>query len=141
MNGQEWTELITVENVAFLHRASMTRYGTALAGPPEPGCVEGALGNAWSAELYLEETPNRETGLAFAGFVLFYLVRNHCFTDGNKRVAWLSALWILARRGLTVVATTDESDAMLLDAIAGGPTITSGADVTRWLADHLAPLS
>jgi hypothetical protein len=72
----------------------------------------------------------------FAGFVLFYLGRNHCFTDGSKRVAWLAAMWILEARGVTVQATTDEAEAMILAAIEG-TTITSGVDVARWFADRL----
>jgi death-on-curing protein len=73
--------------------------------------------------------------LVFSGFLLFYLNQNHCFSDGNKRTAWLAGLQVLLSLGLTVLATTGEAEELCL-SIAGG-SIDSADDVVDWLAERL----
>ncbi len=48
------------------------------------------------------------SGLTFCGYLLFYLSKNHCWADGNKRAAWMSVVWVLEKIGLTVEADDDE---------------------------------
>lgn len=40
--------------------------------------------------------------------LLFYLATKHCYTDGNKRIAWACTTFVLLSFGLTVEATEDE---------------------------------
>jgi death-on-curing protein len=97
--------------------------------------VEGRLGNAWNAEAYATTDEDAVMGLTFACYLLYYLVRDHCFPDGNKRAAWASCMAILASIGLTVDATTDESYD-LVDRIANG-VVKNGAEVVQWIAGRL----
>jgi death on curing protein len=135
---EPWSELISVSLVIELRDEGMRRYGGILATKPPEDCVEGSLGAAWNAGLYREPEEARR-GLCFAGHLLFYLARNHCFTEGNKRAAWASTLEVLARLGLTVRTTTDEAWEMINSVIEGR---IGGADaVVVWLAERLEPLT
>jgi hypothetical protein len=39
--------------------------------------------------------------------MLFYLIKNHCFIDGNKRVGWAACMEALRSLGLTINATDE----------------------------------
>ena len=134
----EWEHLITAHKVRELHTEGMRRYGSGLAGDEvRAGCVDGCLGSAWTAELYQEDPPGRVKGLTFAGYLLCYLARNHCFVDGNKRVAWLSTVWILSNLGVALEATDDEAVGFVESVILG--EVESGHDAVRWLGARLVP--
>jgi death on curing protein len=133
-----WEGLTSVARVLDLHSRGLQQYG-GLEGPPTPGgCVEGALGAAHSAEMYLEGRRYVIAGLPFAAYALVYLVRRHCFIDGNKRAGWLTCIDILATLGLGVEATVDEAVALVEGVIAGN--FEDGAAVATWLAPRLYAL-
>lgn len=113
MSEQPWASLITTERIMELHGLAIEKFG----GPPDvpdtaTGCVDGALGNAWTASLYREPDESL-VGLCFTSYLLVYIARDHCFTDGNKRVAWLSCMEVLAQRRLTLDATTEEAEKLM----------------------------
>ena len=133
MNGEH---LITLDRLLDLHRRSIARFNTAPLniGQSHRDCAEGKIGNAWAAESYFDQ-PSTRHGLCFAGFLMFYLVKGHCFPDGNKRIGWLAAMTVLASLGLTVNAT-DEEAIGLVHGISTG-SVSDGHEVVRWLADKL----
>ena len=66
--------------------------------------------------------------------VLFYrLARSHGFTDGNKRVALVALLNLLAEHGLSLVATDDE----LYEFVIAAADHLSQDDVMAWIADRI----
>lgn len=129
-----WEELITEARVIDLHREAMEGEGQQPT-QPEPGCIDRSLGAAQSAEYYREETDTSIPGLAFAGYALFYLTKNHCFLDGNKRVGWLVAVAVLLEIGLTLQVTDDDAEQMVQNVATGA--IASGAEVVLWFHDNL----
>jgi death-on-curing protein len=139
VSGQPWSHLITFDAVCEIHNACIKRFGGDPSSDPTPGCVEGSVGNAWNAELYAGNQEAIE-GLCFAGCLLFYLVKNHCFIDGNKRVAWASCMEVLRSLGLTISATDEESDEFCLNVITGGGVVKMATDVCVWLAPRLEAL-
>jgi death-on-curing protein len=108
-----------------------------MLSPPTEGCIEGCLGNAWSAKVYTEEED--QYSLIFVAYLLFYLAKNHCFIDGNKRVAWMAAMDVLMRYNLTINATDDEAVQFVLDIVEN--KISDGNKVADWLADRVIALS
>ena len=136
--SQPWKIWIDSEIVQNLLDISIDKFG-GLRSKPKGGCVDGALGNAYTAELYSMPEVEDETvisGLCFCGYLLFYLSTAHCWSDGNKRVAWQSTMWALYRLGLTI----DASDEEVIDfsyQIADG-RITKGEDAVNWIAERLA---
>lgn len=138
---QPWTQWITSEIIHFLYGEGIKRHG-GTGSPSKNGCVDGSLGAAYNAELYSMPEVDSETivtGLVFAGYLLFYLTQNHCFVDGNKRIAWTSAMYALGRLGVTLDVNDDEAEAYCR-AIASG-AIRNGAEVVNWIAEHLKAIS
>lgn len=106
MSGEAWRALISPERIVALHDDAIRRYG-GKQSPPNKECVDGSIGGAYTAGLYTAkfDPPDPvEIALPFAGYLLFYLAKNSCFVDGNKRVAWTSAMDILYHFGLTLAA-------------------------------------
>jgi len=126
--SEPWDEAIGLATVLTLYTEGITRYG-GVHSAPQDGCVEGSLGAAWTAEQYRAEA-GIALGLLFAAYAFFYLARNHCFVDGNKRVAWSCLIYILFRNGLTVRATDDEAVAIRLST-ACNAEVTSSSSVLR----------
>ena len=137
--SQPWSRWITVEQIQFLHKQGLDRYGgLAIIPITATGCIEGSLGAAYNAELYAMPEIEGETiisGLVFCGHLLFYLITKNCFTDGNKRAGWLSAMRVLLTLGLTVEATDDEAEAFCL-AVATG-AIRQPEQAIAWIAERL----
>jgi death on curing protein len=131
-----WDHLIPMSEVSSLYAEGIRRYGGE-SSPPKPGCLEQSCGNAYTAELYNES--ESIPGLAFSGYLLFYLTRDHCFVDGNKRIAWLCSMRVLASLGLTVGCSQDDAEE-LCKRIADSTledAIKDGAEVVLWIAEHL----
>ena len=136
MSAKPWDGLINIADVLWLYAEGIKRFGGE-SSPPKEGCLEQSLGNAYTAELYSES--NSVQGLAFSGYLLFYLTRDHCFVDGNKRIAWTCAMMVLATLGLTVDVSQDDAEAFCM-RIADSTlenAIKDGAEVVVWFAEHL----
>ena len=129
-----WSSFITLADIYGLYREGIRRYGGD-ASNPKPGCVESSIAAAWNAESYTDSEQSHIPGLVFAGYLLYYLAMNHCFSDGNKRVAWTSAMHVLLTHGLTVDASTDEAEQLMLSMITG--SFGDGMAVAHWLAERV----
>lgn len=71
---------------------------------------------------------------SLAAAYAFGLARNHPFTDGNKRTAWILARLFLARNGLTLIYGPADAITTVL-ALAAGEL--SEAALADWLRGHL----
>ncbi len=120
----EHDELVT------MHAHAVARYGGE-PSPPQAGCLERSIGAAISAALYSTDSQDPDL-LVAVSYLLVYLAKNHCFVDGNKRVAWMAFLRALDLNGLAVDA--DELDAAaLVNDVATGAVDAIG--VARWLTE------
>lgn len=103
----------------------------------KPGCVEGAIGAAVQGASYTRNSSSEPIDpLLMAAFLLRSLVQNHCFVDGNKRVAWLAALDVLAVGASLTLEADEEEAADFVLRIADG-TARSIPAIVDWLAEHL----
>ena len=139
MSGADpWDALVTMEQVVGLHAKALAQSG-GMSTPPRDGCIEGSLGAAWNAEQYVaQDDTAARTGLVFAGYLLFYLVKNHCFGDGNKRAALASMHAVLSHLGLTVEVTEDDLVAFIENVATG--EVGRGEAVVNWIAPRLTEL-
>lgn len=71
-----------------------------------------------------------------AATLLWGIVKNHPFLDGNKRIAHLTAVTFLEVNGYALTATEDEEFELLI-GVATGKTLD---EVERWVRDHFLPL-
>lgn len=133
-----WEAYSSNQRIKELHSIGMQQHGGLPTALHPEDCVDGALGAAFSAELYLEGRRHAKAGLIFAGHLLLYLIQRHCFADGNKRVAWAAPMDVLAALGLGVTATQDEAFNFVTDVI--DHRITTGEAIAEWLAPRLYAL-
>lgn len=131
-----WKQWIGDDTITMLYAEGIKRWGGA-GSLPQPGCIDAALGAAFNAELYSPDSEQEGAvqGLIFACYLMFYLATKHCYTDGNKRIAWACTMFVLLSFGLTVEATEDEAVKFCLAVAAG--EIESGAEVTGWICSRL----
>jgi len=139
MSEQPWDHLISMDKILDIHSECIAQFGGDNTPEAKDGCVEGSLGAGWNAELY-SGSEEATAGLCFAGCILFYLVKNHCFVDGNKRVAWASCMEILRSLGLTIRASDDEAETFCVEVITGAGNVKRAVDVCIWLAPRLEAL-
>ncbi len=137
MDHIEWQHLITTERILELHEQSLRSYHQKplAIGAEQMDCVKGRIGNAWQAEWYSSKERHVRSGLCFAGHLMYYLVRGHCFPDGNKRIGWIAAMTVLASLGLTVRSTG--ADAIDLVMRISTNEVPDGSAVVQWLAARL----
>ena len=72
--------------------------------------------------------------MVFAGYLAFYLTKDHCFADGNKRVAWSVLVHVMRHHGVAIDANADEAVA-LINGIA-----TNDIDIDEfleWIVVHV----
>jgi death-on-curing protein len=103
------------------------------------GCVEGAIGNAVLAAGYAAQEGDEPDILHVAAYLMRSLARLHCYTDGNKRIAWLATLDVLAVHTATTLEVDQDEAAETVVAVATG--VMGIPDLCTWLAEHLVPLT
>ncbi len=134
MSERPWDDLITLRRVFDLHREGVERYGgTGDLKADTTECIEGVLGNAWTAEAY-DPIEGAEMGLGFAAYLMIYLNRGHCFIDGNKRAAWLAMAEVLRSKNLELDATEEEAEELVMSVLADQ---MDARRVTFWIAERL----
>jgi death on curing protein len=132
---EQWATLISPEKIIALHLEGCRRHGgDSSQRRQDKDCVDSSIGAAANAAVYCEEGDS-DTGLILAAYLLFYLARNHCFVDGNKRVAWLATVEVFKEMQLTIDVPEDEAYAFTWDIAAG--TIRNVEDVAIWLSERL----
>ena len=109
------TRFLTLDEVLALHGHMIAKYG-GKGGVRDFGMLESALAmpRAGFGGVLLHSTLH-EQGAAY----LFHLVKNHPFSDGNKRVALAAALVFLDLNGLRVRATEDDLVELTLRTVSG----------------------
>lgn len=125
--------LPSLQDVLMIQRAAIHKYGGS-PGIHDLGLLESALvaprHTMFGEELYPDMA-------AKCAILLYLLVENHPFVDGNKRTAFLSTLRFAESNGYTFEATEDELYNLTL-SIASGHLDKDA--VTAWLREHLRSL-
>jgi death-on-curing protein len=108
-------------------------YG-GVQGVRDENALESAIGRPKQLEAYggIESVSHLGAALAWA------LLRNHPFTDGNKRAAFAALNIFLARNGYRLTCSEVEETAMVLRAAAG--EITED-EWTAWVERSVATIS
>jgi death on curing protein len=118
--------------VSFTREVFDQTGGGAKFTTPELECIDGKLGAAWTAELYVEDEHKIE-GFAFAAHLMFNIIRGHCLVDGNKRLAWISLVDVLASLGWEINASIDDAESFCLSLCEHEGS--TARDVQEWLLD------
>ena len=70
------------------------------------GTVEGIVGNVFQSAFGKDVYPSIEEK---AAHILYFMVKNHPFTDGNKRSGAFAFVWFLRKAGLLRPSLTPEA--------------------------------
>lgn len=113
-----------------IHQRVMQETGGA-AGLRDPGALESALAQprmTFGGEDLYPTIPEKASALMFS------LVRNHPFVDGNKRAGHAVAETFLLLNGFEIDAPVDEQERIILALAAG---VFGRDQLTAWLRDHI----
>ena len=128
MREPRWVPRVVVEAVHF----EQIRTHGGLAGLRDEAAFESALGRPRNRWAY-----GRQPDLArLAASYAFGLARDHPFRDGNKRVAFLTAVVFLELNGYELLASDDEVVARMVALAAGRMT---EARLAAWIRDRIHP--
>lgn len=115
---------IETELALAIHDRQLAEHGGPV-GVRDASALESALGRPRNQWAYGKADP-----CALAAAYAYDIARNHPFTDGNKRTAWVLARLFLALNAVRIVFAPEEAVHMVL-ALASG-TLTE-AEVADWL--------
>ena len=127
MTAIKWLSRHAIE---IIHREQLAEHG-GLQGLKDENALEAALARPLHKNAYGEEDI-----FVLAAAYLYGLARNHPFSDGNKRIAYLAAFTFMLLNGYLIEATQAEVIEFVL-AVAAGEIDEDGA--TRFLRDHTIP--
>lgn len=98
-----------------IHDAQLAQHG-GIDGVKDKNLVESALARPQQQLTYGEPPPD---AAALAAAYAYGIVRNHGFSDGNKRTAWIAARLFLLDNGFTLTFTAEEAITAVLALAAG----------------------
>ena len=127
MNDIRW---LTRQAVEIMHEEQLREHG-GLGGLKDENALEAALARPLHKAAY-----GAPDIFELAAAYLYGIVRNHPFSDGNKRTGFLAAFTFLLLNGFMVEASQVDIIAFVL-AVAAGEIDEEGA--TRFLRDVSVP--
>jgi len=116
--------------IEIIHSEQLAEHG-GLVGIKDENALEAALARPLHKSTYGEEDI-----FVLAAAYVYGLARNHPFSDGNKRTAYLAAFTFLLINGYLIEATQAQIVTLIL-GVAAGEIDEDGA--TRFLRDHTVP--
>lgn len=128
MTGFRW---LTREAIEIIHREQLAEHG-GLAGVKDENALESALARPLNKAAYGEDDI-----FALAAAYLHGFVKNHPFSDGNKRTGYLAAFTFLYLNGYLIEADQTDVIEFVLE-VAAGEIDEDGA--VRFLRDFTVPL-
>lgn len=127
--NQQWVWL-TDKLLLLVHEEQLAEHGGP-GGVRDAGLLASALGRPQHRALY--DSPD---AAALAASYAFGIARNHPFTDGNKRTAFVAMEVFLDLNGYELTAT-DEACVLKTLGLAAGDI--DEATFAQWIRAHLAP--
>jgi death-on-curing protein len=127
--NQQWVWL-TDKLLLLVHEEQLAEHGGP-GGVRDASLLASALGRPQHRALY--DSPD---AAALAASYAFGIARNHPFTDGNKRTAFVAMEVFLDLNGYELTAT-DEACVLKTLGLAAGDI--DEATFAQWIRAHLAP--
>lgn len=127
MSGWRW---VRRDLVYAVHEVQLARHG-GLDGLRDQNAVESALARPEQLNLYGDPPPD---AAQLAAAYAFGLARNHGFSDGNKRTAWVVARVFLADNGVSLQFSPIDA-VRAMEAVAGGSM--DEVQLTNWFRQRM----
>lgn len=124
---------LTLNEVLMLHERLITVSGGA-SGICNFSALESSLGQPMITFDGQELYPDL---VAKASALGFFLISNHPFVDGNKRVGHAAMELLLILNGYEIAAGVDEQEQLILDVASGKIRLI---ELREWLQSHIIKL-
>ncbi len=124
--------LLTVEEIMMLHARLLHTTG-GMPGLRDRGLLESAV---FSVDAGFEDVEQYPTVEEKAARLVYALIGNHAFVDGNKRVGVLAMLTLLALNEVRLHYTQAELVGLGIDAASGKAMYD---DILNWIKTHKTP--
>jgi|TARA_Y100000294_G_scaffold42480_1_gene38745 death-on-curing protein len=121
---------LSLDEILALHREIIFAYGGSV-GIRDIGALESSINQP---RVTFDQKDLYPDIVSKAGALCFFLVRNHPFLDGNKRVAHAAMEIFLILNGHEIIAEVDEQEQIMLRLASGK---MSQSDFTVWLKNHI----
>jgi death-on-curing protein len=124
---------LSLAEVLKLHGLIIAESGGS-TGLRDLGMLESALGQprqTFGGEDLYPSLPSKAAALGY------FLIMNHPFIDGNKRIGHAAAEAVLMLNGLELTAGVDEAEAEILAVAAGRRT---REEFQEWVEKHVRPI-
>lgn len=105
-----------------------------LRGPVDEDRLESTLARAKNLEAYNHQSPSI---YEFAATYGYGFARNHCFSDGNKRIALTASSVFLRMNGYMLTASEEEA-VVTMQALASGEI--DEKSLAKWIEQHSTPV-
>jgi death-on-curing protein len=122
--------VLTIEQVLELHSRVLEQSGGA-EGVRDHAALESSVAQLRQSFDGRDLYPSL---IAKAAALAFFLVRNHPFVDGNKRVAHAALEVTLVLNGFEIQAAIEEQEQIMLSLAAGN---LSREELAKWVEQHL----
>jgi death on curing protein len=123
------TVYLTIEESLTLHAELIRRFGGS-PGIRDAGLLESALARPKSG--YYDSLSEQ------AGALFQSLATNHCFVDGNKRVAFAAAAIFLRMNGFHLQVNADDGETFIVERLIAGKAELP--EITAWIEARLLPV-
>ena len=120
---------VPLRAVAAMHAELISEHG-GLAGPVRVAELEAALGRPQHQYSYANPSPSLERLAAAYGYSL---ARNHCFADGNKRIA-LAVIDVFLQLNWRELTAEEVDAAEIIQSVAARKL--SEDELAAWISEH-----
>lgn len=125
---------VSKETIITMHALLLEEHG-GLSGACNEQMVESTLARPQNLHAYSDGDSSLEALAAAYGYGFS---KNHCFTDGNKRVALVSIDVFLQINGCELIASEIDAAATMLDLAAGE---IEEEELAEWIGGNIQKLS
>ena len=130
MEEPTWVVRLAVE---AMHHELLTQHG-GLPGVRDETALESALNRARDKWAY-----DATADLALLGAAYGYaLAKNHCYNDGNKRIAFVVMYTFLGLNGLEIDAPEPAVVQLMVDVASGA---CSESELADWIRGNVVPFA
>jgi death on curing protein len=124
---------VPIRAVASMHSQLISEHG-GLQGPVRIAQLEAALHRPQQQYAYAKPTPTLARLAAVYGYSL---ARNHCFADGNKRIA-LAVIDVFLQLNAHELLADEVATVDVIQSVAAGELTEQ--ELAAWISEHLQSL-
>ncbi|MEO6529029.1 MAG: type II toxin-antitoxin system death-on-curing family toxin [Gemmatimonadaceae bacterium] len=129
MDEPIWLHRLLIDAI---HYDQLQQHG-GLRGMKDENALESALARPRNRLAYEPDSDVFDLAAAYG----FGLATNHCYSDGNKRIAFMAMYTFLGMNGWDIVASEPEVVRLMLDV---APQHQGEEELAAWLREHCVPL-